>query len=130
MANKKNHFSQEFIDNIKKQLLAEKEKLEKELNKFTKKNPHVSGDFESTFPDYGDKDDENAAEVAEYITNKPLEESLEKNLRDVIKTLERIEKGEYGICKYCGKPIEEKRLQVRPVSSACIECKKTITQEI
>lgn len=130
MTNKKAPFSQEFIANIKKQLLVEKEKLEKELNKFTKKNPHVSGDFESTFPDYGDKEDENAAEVAEYITNKPLEEAMEKDLRDVIKTLERIEKGDYGICKYCGKPIEEKRLAVRPVSSACIECKKAITQEI
>lgn len=130
MANKKSPFSQEFIDNIKKQLLEEKDKIEKELNKFATKNPHVSGDFESNFPDYGDKEDENAAEVADYITNKPLEESLEKNLRDVIKTLERIDKGDYGICKYCGKPIEEKRLLARPVSSACIECKKTITQEL
>ena len=130
MTNKKSPFSSEVIAKIKIELTAEKEKLEKELEKFTKKNQHVSGDFESNFPDYGDKEDENAAEVTEYITNKPLEESLEKNLRDVIKTLERIEKGEYGICKYCGKPIEEKRLLARPVSSACIECKKAITQEI
>lgn len=130
MPNKKSPFSSEVIAKIKIELTAEKEKLEKELEKFTKKNQHVSGDFESNFPDYGDKDDENAAEVTEYITNKPLEESLEKNLRDVISTLGRIEKGEYGICKYCGKPIEEKRLLARPVSSACIECKKAITQEI
>ncbi len=80
MTNKKSPFSSKFIKKIKIQLLEEKEKLEKELNKFTKKNPHVSGDFNATFPDYGDKDDENAAEVAEYITNKPLEESLEKKL--------------------------------------------------
>ncbi len=130
MTNKKSPFSKEFVESIKKQLLEEKEKMEKELNKFTKKNAHVGDDFDTTFPDYGDKDDENAAEVAEYITNKPLEESLEKNLRDINKTLERIEKGEYGICKYCGKPIEEKRLVARPASSACIECKKTITQEL
>lgn len=130
MTNKKSPFSKEFVAEIKKQLLEEKAKMEKELSKFTKKNPDVVGDFDTTFPDYGDKDDENAAEVAEYITNKPLEESLEKNLRDINKTLERIEKGEYGICKYCGKPIEEKRLMARPASSACIECKKTITQEL
>ncbi len=130
MTNKKSPFSSEVVAKIKTQLIEEKDKLEKELGKFTKKNPNVSGDFESNFPDYGDKDDENAAEVTEYITNKPLEESLEKNLRDVISTLGRIEKGEYGICKYCGKPIEEKRLLARPTSSACIECKKAITQEI
>jgi RNA polymerase-binding transcription factor DksA len=130
MVNKKSPYSTDFVDKIKKQLLEEKEKMEKELNKFTKKNPHVSGDFDASFPDYGDKDDENAAEVAEYITNKPLEESLEKTLRDVKKALESIEKGNYGICKYCKKPIEEKRLLARPASSACIECKKAITQEI
>jgi len=130
MSNKKSPFSPEFIEKIKTQLSAEKEKLEKELNEFTKKNPHVTGDFDTQFPDYGDKDDENAAEVAEYINNKPLEESMEKNLRDITKTLERIEKGDYGLCKYCGKPIEEKRLLARPVSSACVECKKAITQEI
>ncbi len=130
MTKTKSPFSQEFVNKIKTQLLEEKEKLEKELNKFTKKNPDVAGDFDTTFPDYGDKDDENAAEVADYIANKPLEESLEKTLRDINKTLERVDKGEYGICKYCGKPIEEKRLEIRPASSACIECKKTITQEI
>lgn len=130
MVNKKSVYSKEFVEKIKAQLLEEKEKTEKELNKFTKKNPHVSGDFDASFPNYGDKDDENAAEVAEYITNKPLEESLEKSLRDVKKALERIEKGDYGTCKYCGKPIEEKRLEARPSSSACIECKKAITQEI
>lgn len=130
MTNKKSPFSKEFVETIKKQLLEEKEKMENELNKFSKRNAHVSDDFDTNFPDYGDKDDENAAEVADYITNKPLEESLEKNLRDITKTLERIDKGEYGICKYCGKTIEEKRLLARPASSACIECKKTITQEL
>ena len=37
-----------------------------------------------------------------------LEENLEKSLRDTNQSLARMEKGEYGICKYCHKPIEEK----------------------
>lgn len=123
-------FSPDFLAQIKNDLEAQKAKLENELATFTKKNPHVRDDFDTTFPDYGDKDDENAAEVVEYITNKPVEESLEKTLRDVNSALKRLEKDEYGICKYCGKPIEEKRLLVRPTSSACVECKKTINQEL
>lgn len=126
----KNKFSADFLAKIKAMLFIEKTRLEEELPKFTKKNPRVSGDYDSTFPEYGDKEDENAAEVAEYVTNLPLEQSMEKTLRDVDKSLERLEKNDYGICKYCGKAIEEKRLLARPTSSACVECKKAITQEL
>jgi DnaK suppressor protein len=69
-------------------------------------------------------------EVAQYTTNKPLEMSLEKSLRDTNKALERLEKGTYGLCKYCKEPIDEKRLEARPISSACINCKKSLTDEI
>lgn len=123
-------FSKDFLDTIKKQLLEQKTNLEKELSKFTKKNSRVADDYDSDFPDYGDKDDENAAEVADYATNLPLEQSLEKTLRDVNVSLDRLTKNNYGICKYCKKPIEEKRLIARPTSSACVSCKKAIVQEL
>lgn len=126
----KTSFSADFLKKVKDNLLAEKMRLEKELGKFTKKNPHVAGDYDSNFPSYGDKEDENAAEVAEYAANLPLEQSMEKTLRDVNGALKRIDAGTYGVCKYCKKPIEEKRLLARPTSSACVECKKTITQEL
>ncbi|MDD2758165.1 MAG: TraR/DksA family transcriptional regulator [Patescibacteria group bacterium] len=126
----KSSFSKDFLETIKDSLREQKAKLEKELAKFTKKSTHVADDYDTNFPEYGDKEDENAAEVAEYINSKPVEEGLEKTLRDVNKTLERIDKGAYGVCKYCGKPIEEKRLLARPTSSACVECKKAITQEL
>ena len=129
MVKRKNAHSQVFLKKIKGVLLQEKNRLEKELAKFTTRNKHVSGDFDATYPDYGDKDDENAQEVAQYTANKPLEIALEKELRDVHKSLERLEKGTYGVCKYCDEPIEEKRLEVRPTSGACVGCKKTLTQE-
>jgi RNA polymerase-binding protein DksA len=126
----KSSFSGDFLAAIKSNLLEQQTKLENELGKFTKKSTHVADDYDTNFPEYGDKEDENAAEVAEYINGKPVEEALEKTLRDVHKTLERIDKGTYGVCKYCGKSIEEKRLLARPTSSACVECKKAITQEL
>src|SRR3989338_3619560 len=119
-----------FLAEIKAKLLEEKEGLENELPKFTKKNPHIADDFDATFPDYGNEEDDNAREVAQYTANKPLEMTLERTLRDVNKALERIEKGSYGICKYCQQPIEEKRLLARPISGACVSCKKTLTNEM
>jgi len=123
-------FSPEFLDKIKTSLLKEKEKLEKELSQFAKKDTQVAGGYESSFPQYGDKEDENAAEVADYAANLTLEGTFEKTLRDVNQSLDRLDKGKYGICKYCKKPIDQKRLLARPTSSACVECKKVITQEM
>jgi DnaK suppressor protein len=114
---------------IKEKLQAEKEQLETQLAQFAHRNPHNAKDFEAEFPQIGDKEDENAAEVETYSTNLTLERTLESALRDVNKTLERIAKGTYGICKYCGKEIDAKRLLARPTSSACVECKKRLTQE-
>lgn len=126
----KSTFSKEFLTKIKTLLLEEKETLEKDLGKFTQKNSKTNGDYNSNFPEYGDKDDENANEVAEYAAELPLEESFEKTLRDNVQALKRLEEGTYGICKYCKKPIDEKRLVARPTSNACVSCKKAITQEI
>ncbi len=126
----KSAFSKEFLTKIKTLLIQEKETLEKELGSFSKKNTRVSGDYNSNFPEYGDKDDENAAEVAEYAAEIPLEESFEKTLRDNNQAIKRLDDGTYGICKYCKKLIDEKRLLARPTSNACVSCKKAITQEI
>lgn len=126
----KTKLSKKFIEEMREKLLKEKEKLELELAKFAKKNPHVLGDYDATFPEYGDKDDENAQEVAQYTARKPLEITMEKTLRDVNNTLKSIEEGAYGVCKYCKEPMSEARLRARPTSSACVSCKKTLTNEL
>jgi len=130
MAKKKSHLSAKFLKEIEGVLLETKERLENELEKFTKKNPHTSDDYDAEFPNYGDEEDENAREVAQYTANKPLEETLEKSLRDVNKALERLKKNTYGVCKYCDKEMSEERLRARPTSGACVSCKKTLTDEL
>ena len=46
-----------------------------------------------------------------------------KLITKVKEALERVDNGTYGICESCGKPISEKRLIARPVTTECIECK-------
>ena len=120
----------ELLTKIEAQLNQEKNRLEKELEELAKQNPKNSSDYEAKFPNLGDKEDENAEEVDTYSTNLTLERTLESTLRDIVKALDRIKKGNYGICKYCGKEIDEKRLIARPASSSCVECKKSFTQEM
>lgn len=119
-----------FLKEMEAQLLAEAGRLKGELLEFSSQNPKNMEDYDAKFPNMGDKEDENAEEVATFSTNLTLERTLEGSLRDVEKALERIKKGTYGICKYCNKEIDEKRLRARPASSSCVECKKSFTQEL
>lgn len=117
------------LNTIKQNLEEEKKRLEDDLADFTKKDKTMDDNYRSEFPEYGNKEDENAAEVAEYSDRLSLEHTLEKQLRDVNKALASLAKGDYGICQHCGQPIEEKRLLVRPTSTSCVECKKKLKGE-
>jgi DnaK suppressor protein len=37
--------------------------------------------------------------------------------------LERIEKGTFGVCESCSRPIASARLKARPITTLCIDCK-------
>ncbi len=118
----KSPFSEEFLTKIRSILISEKSKIENELN--------TSPDTTGQFPEYGDNMEDNAQEVTDYLSNKPVEMTLEKTLRDINSSLKRLDDGKYGICKYCDNPIQENRLLARPTSSSCVSCKKTLLDEI
>jgi DnaK suppressor protein len=108
----------DFLQKTKAELEAKRVQLIKELEEL-KSESGVGVKFQ----EYGDKMEENAQEVSEYLTDKATDKVLESSLRDIESALERIENGTYGICKYCGQEIALKRLEARPVASACVECK-------
>jgi len=112
------------LESITEKLRERKVQLEEELQQFASKHPHATGDWQAKYVDFGRSEDENAAEVTMYSDNLSLERTLEKELRDVMNALSRIEGGTYGMCRYCGNPIPEQRLLARPTSSACVSCKE------
>ncbi len=114
---------------IQEKLLQEQQQLEERLRWFTTQDSTNPDDYHSRFPDYGDKEDENAAEVAAYSDRISLEHAVESDLRDVRRALHDIGQGSYGTCRHCGKTIEEKRLLIRPTSSSCVACKKKLKGE-
>lgn len=121
----------DFTKKMKEHLEIEKVRLETELSRFSHRNTKPGeASFQVDFPNVGDKEDENASEVAQFSDNLSLEDELEKALRDVESALAVIEAGKYGVCKYCNQDIDERRLVARPTSSSCIQCKKTLTQEV
>ena len=115
--------NQSLLAELKSALLGQKTKLEKDLASLSSQRLDGSGGRTTDFPQYGDKEDENASEVATWSDNLALETTLQDNLDDVINALDRLKKNIYGNCKYCGQPIDERRLRARPESGACMDCK-------
>jgi len=117
----KNKASKETLKKIEKDLIKRKKQLLDDLEDI---GSEKNGDnYQVKIPEYGNKPDENAQEISEYTANLATDSILKKSIRDIDSALERIKKSDYGTCKYCGEPIEEKRLLARPVASACVECK-------
>jgi len=52
-----------------------------------------------------------------------------KLIRKIDQAMLRIKDGEFGICESCGGDISVKRLQARPVTTLCIDCKTEQEQE-
>lgn len=64
-----------------------------------------------------------ASATAERTERLGLVESLMTQLHDVDRALGRLAEGAYGTCHQCGKPIPAARLEARPESTLCVECK-------
>jgi DnaK suppressor protein len=55
-----------------------------------------------------------------------LSEAHHRQMQDIDAALVRFDDGEYGICVGCGEDISPRRMEVRPFSRYCIECKTDI----
>jgi DnaK suppressor protein len=73
--------------------------------------------------DYGEGFADAAAATAERTEVIGLVDSLKSTLDAVDTALERIAEGKYGLCKSCGKEIGTARLEFRPDSVLCVDCK-------
>ena len=53
-----------------------------------------------------------------------LKQTDAKILQAIDEALVRIERGTYGVCRDCGEPIAQVRLQAIPWTRVCISCKE------
>ncbi|OGE85534.1 MAG: hypothetical protein A3J48_00250 [Candidatus Doudnabacteria bacterium RIFCSPHIGHO2_02_FULL_46_11] len=114
------HLDSIFIKEQKKKLLQEKKRLEAELETIADPKNKKIGDYETRFPNMGDDEDSNAAEVQLFEQNLAIERDLEAILRKINISLENIEKGKYGRCEQ-GDQIDEARLKVIPWATTCVK---------
>ena len=75
--------------------------------------------------DSGDRSvQEHAMDVEGRLMNLKSDHLLQLNA-----ALQRIDRGDYGICIRCGKEIAERRLEAEPTALTCIDCQSIAEQE-
>mgnify|MGYP001051300580 CR=1 FL=1 len=115
--------NKEVFEQSKEKLEVKKVQLEQELSSFATKDPTLKGDWDTKYPRVPQGGLEEAAgEVEEYSTKLHIEFSLENHLKDINNALERIARGNYGVCENCNQEISEERLLASPEAKLCLDC--------
>lgn len=119
------HIRKRELENLRSELLAERERLIRELkalDEITHTNGESGGNHQ--IPGY-------SIHLAEYATdNQTIETALDlrriqqERLTQVEEALQRVERGDYGICESCGKAININRLLAKPFARFCVPCRR------
>ena len=104
---------------VREQLLKQRQELLQEVSNSYETCREIGQDG---VPDIGDMS--SVAYSRDVLFN--LSENQRRRIQDINVALEQIEKGEYGICMGCGEEIAPRRMEVRPFSRYCIDCKTDI----
>ena len=59
-----------------------------------------------------------------------IDMNLRAMLEEIDRALQRMDQGTYGKCERCGNPIPLRRLEARPFSILCLECKTKEEQSL
>mgnify|MGYP006131123399 CR=1 FL=1 len=108
---------------------AHKEALENELAEITQslqelgvQNPHAKEDWITT-PEGPSKNTADPNDLGdrseEWQERRGTLSTLETRFNNINRALQKIEKGSFGTCELCTKPIEEDRLAVNPAARTC-----------
>lgn len=107
----------------------DEEKLAHFKKKLQNMSDHILTDAEKTLTEMTDHSDnypdptDRASAESDRNFELRIRDRERKLLSKIKAAIERIEEGSYGICDECGDDISEQRLEARPVTTYCIECK-------
>lgn len=103
------------LEHFKKILLDWKQELMEEVDRTV----HHMKEDASNFADPADR----ATQEEEFSLELRTRDRERKLIKKIDKTMDRIEKDDYGFCDSCGVEIGIRRLEARPTATLCIDCK-------
>lgn len=110
---------------LHKQLETEKKRLTEELENLQTNVPSSEERREGS--PFGKREEE-ATETLELEKRLALENRTRQELAGIEHALDKFEKGTYGLCDNCRKPIAPERLEALPQASLCVNCKALLAK--
>ncbi len=71
---------------------------------------------------FGKRIGDGTTEAVDRLNKVGAAEQLDAMRADVVRALEKLDDGTYGLCDRCGGPIPDERLEARPWSVLCVRC--------
>lgn len=112
------------LKKLKNNLKNRLKEIDSELSKIASENPAVKGGFNVIVDDVGSSQEDSAQEAAELDRRQALVNVLERERKDMVHTIEKINRGAYGKCEQCSSDINLARLKVMSAAALCINCAK------
>ncbi len=107
------------VDQAASVLESERSKLVRQLGDLgANERGELTGEVE-----YGEGFADAAAATAERSEVLGIVDNLRVMLESVDAALAKVAAGSYGLCELCGRPIDDDRLEFRPTSRLCVDCK-------
>lgn len=85
----------------------------------------TEADGKTAFPDPTDR----ASLESDRNFELRIRDRERKLINKIKKAVGKIEDESFGFCEVCGEPVDFKRLEARPVTTHCIECKTSEEEE-
>jgi DnaK suppressor protein len=108
------------LSEIKAELIDRRNELEEKLRQLSSEK--ISDD------EVQDPGDQALSSTMETLHNSLQDTELAEYNR-IVRAIEKVEDGTYGICSDCGAPIAEKRLQSYPNAERCLGCQETFEDQ-
>lgn len=104
------------LENLKNRLLEKKKDLKSEAGNPASGSKTLNLDSEKSV-----EDRDRALEEQEKERNESVLNLIDQSQKEVDTALKKMERGTYGICEKCHKPIDKARLEVYPESRFCLD---------
>ena len=105
----------------RKRLEQERTRLQGIRDDLQREQEDATSDTAGELSSFDQHPGDSGTETFEMEKNVSLLEQVDDELLEVEAAVQRLERGTYGTCQVCGRPIGDERLEAMPATRFCVE---------
>jgi DnaK suppressor protein len=105
----------------RKRLREERERLQGIADDLQREREESVSDTGGELSSFDQHPGDSGTETFEMEKNVSLGEQVDDELQEIEAAFQRLERGTYGTCQACGRPIGDERLEAMPATRFCVE---------